>query len=167
MWNLMEASAIVMVGGETQLSFWFVKTFTDSQKRLVGLHCKDVYVPHSFTIFIPFTWITLFHAKPIGAAKEPVDCMHWTALRLLAVKTFFVQHSNFFGRHSPFFQAELIAVYCFGQLQPVYKNNALLWSFDGKFYNVIIELSVSFNFLMHKYTFILIEREKWQKPFPS
>ena len=103
--------------------------------------------------------------NPLELLKSQLTACIEQPLRLLAVKTFFVQHSNFFGRHSPFFQAELIAVYCFGQLQPVYKNNALLWSFDGKFYNVIIELSVSFNFLMHKYTFILIEREKWQKPF--
>ena len=29
-------------------------------------------------------------------------------------------------------------------------------AFDGKFYNVILELSVSFNFSMHKYTFTIV-----------
>ena len=104
--------------------------------------------------------------NPLELLKSQLTACIEQPLRLLAVKTFFCAALQLFsgGTHH-FFQAELIAVYCFGQLQPVYKNNALLWSFDGKFYNVIIELSVRFNFSMHKYTFILIEREKWQKPF--
>ena len=127
-----------------------------------------------YMFLIPSQSLYLLHESlcsmpnPLELLKSQLTACIEQALRLLAVKTFFLCSTpTFFGRHSPFFQAELIAVYCFGQLQPVCKNNALLWSFDGKFYNVIIELSVSFNFSMHKYTFILIEREKWQKPFPS
>ena len=131
MCDLMEALAIVIEDGEAQFTFRFLKTFTDSQKRLVGLYCKDVYVPYSFTIFIPFTWITLFHAKPIALEllKSQLTACIEQALCLLAVKTFFVQHSNFFWAALTIFSAELIAVYCFGQLGPVYKNNALLWGF--------------------------------------
>ena len=102
---------------------------------LVGLHCKDVYVPSQSLYLLHESLCSM--PNPLELLKSQLTACIEQALRLLAVKTFFCSALQLFsgGTHH-FFQAQLIAVYCFGQLQPVCKNNALLWSFDGKFYNV-------------------------------
>ena len=88
------------------------------EEKNARMYYKDVYM-----LLIPSQSLYLLHESlcsmpnPLELLKSQLTACIEQALRLLAVKTFFLCSTpTFFGRHSPFFWAELIAVYCFGQL---------------------------------------------------
>ena len=127
-----------------------------------------------YMFLIPSQSLYLLHESlcsmpnPLELLKSQLTACIEQALRLLAVKTFFCAALQLFsgGTHH-FFGLSSLQFIVLANSSKCTRTTPYFGAFDGKFYNVIIELSVSFNFSMHKYAFILIEREKWQKPFPS
>ena len=104
--------------------------------------------------------------NPLELLKSQLTACIEQALCLLAVKTFFCAALQLFSGGTHHFlglsSLQFIVQANFSQCT---RTTPYFGAFDGNFYNVIRELSVSFNFSMRKYTFTLIECQKLQNLF--
>ena len=115
-----------------------------------------------YMFLIPSQSLYLLHESlcsmpnPLELLKSQLTACIERALRLLAVKTFFCAALQLFlgGTHHFFRQSSLQFIVLANSSQWT-RTTPHFGAFDGKFYNVIIELLVSLNCSMHKYTFTL------------